>query len=144
MPELKQVRKSLEVGFADGALPERFAGLRGKAWRAIPAMAEFPFEDAQFDVVVMDGAVVSRASVKEAHRVLRPEGRLYFTVPEKTNRQAGYTMPDIYSVVRYGYNIIGVERPAWWRFGRGGRTITICAEKKTLWKERPGTFRPLV
>ena len=87
MPELRDIRASLEVGFRDGELPHRYGRLRGRAWRAIGAVAEFPFEDEQFDVVVMAGGAVSRASVREAHRVLRPEGRLYFTVPQRTKRQ---------------------------------------------------------
>ena len=60
MPELKEIRTSLEVGFANGELPERFAHLRGRASRAIGAMAEFPYEDGQFEVVLMHGAAVSR------------------------------------------------------------------------------------
>lgn len=143
MPELKFVRTSLEVGFAEGELPESFIRYRGRASRAIGVMSEFPFEDAQFEVVMMAGAIVSYAMAKEAHRVLRPDGRLYFVVPEKTKKQNGFTLPEIYSIVREGYNIVDVERPPWWRFGRDGRTITICAQKKN-WKKVVGTFRPYV
>ena len=143
MPELKEVRTSLEVGFPNGELPEKFARLRGRAMRTIGLMPEFPFEDSQFEVVLMDGGAVSRKSVKEAHRVLKPEGRLFFTVPEKTKGQEGFTLPDIYSVVREGFNIVEVERPAWWRFGRDGRTITICAQKKN-WRAHTNTYRPYV
>lgn len=130
----EEVRTSLEVGFAGDGLPAGFAHLRGVAWRRIPACDEFPFEDAQFDVVMLDGPCVSYASVKEAHRVLKPDGRLFFTVDEKTKKQPGYTMPDIYAIVREGFNITGLERPPWWKFGREGHTITICAQKKA-WKE---------
>ena len=143
MPELTQVRTSLEVGFPEGGLPVRFEKLRGRTWRAVGAVAEFPFEDEQFEVVMMDGKVVSRASVREAHRVLRPDGRLYFTVPEKTKSQDGYSLPDVYSLVREGFNIVGVERPAWWLFGRRGRTLTICAQKKT-WRMMSNSYRPYV
>jgi len=143
MPDLKNIRTSLEVGFPDGELPERFARYRGKAFRQIPLGGEFPFDDAQFDVVVMNGALISPAAVKEAHRVLRPAGSLLFTVPEKTKKQEGYTLPDIYSLVRDGYNIVEFERPAWWLFGRRGRTITIRAEKKN-WKTIAHRFRPYV
>ena len=139
----ESVRTSLEVGFPEGGLPEAFARYRGRACRTIPAMAEFPYEDAQFEVVMMDGATVSRKSVKEAHRVLRPEGRLFFIVPEKTKKQSGFTLPDVYSIVREGFNIIDVSRPPWWLFGCRGRTITICAQKKN-WRNHVNTYRPYV
>lgn len=135
-----EVRTSLEVGFAEGEMPERFLRYRGKAMRSIPAMAEFPYEDSQFEVVVISGRIVSRELVKEAHRVLKPDGRMFFTVNEKTSKQEGYSMPDIYSIVREGFDIALVERPAWWFFGRKGRTITICARKKA-WKEYKGFAR---
>ena len=142
MPDLREIRTSLEVGFPpEGAPPARYARLRGRDWRAIGAVAEFPFEDEQFDVVLMDGAAVARASVREAHRVLRPEGRLFFTVPEKTKKQDGYTLPAVYSLVRDGFNIIGVERPRWWFLGRRGRTLSICARKKN-WRTLNNRFRP--
>jgi len=143
MPELKAIRTSLEVGFLDGKLPERFVRLRGRATRAIGPQTSFPFEDAQFEVVLLDGAVVSRATVKEAHRVLRPEGRLYFSVPEKTKKQAGFTLPDVYSIVREGFNIVEVDKPAWWRFGTGERILTICAQKKN-WRAHTNSYRPYV
>lgn len=137
------IRASLEVGFPEGTLPEAFANLRGQQTRAIGNVSEFPYENAQFDVVLMDGSAVSLASVKEAHRVLKPEGRLFFTVPEKTKSQDGFTLPDIYSIVRNGFNIMEVARPPWWLFGRRGRTLTICAKKKN-WKTLTNTFRPYV
>ena len=138
-----QVRTSLEVGFSEGALPEAFANLRGQQTRAIGNMSEFPYENAQFDVVLMDGAAVSLASVKEAHRVLKPEGRLFFIVPEKTKNQDGFTLPDVYSIVRNGFNITEVTRPVRWFFRSRGRTITICATKKA-WKTLTNTYRPYV
>ena len=141
MPELNDIRASLEVGFGEGGLPERYRRMRGRAWRSIEAVADFPFEDEQFDVVVMAGGAVSRPVVREAHRVLRPEGRLFFTVPQRTKRQEGFALPDVYSLVRYGFNIIEVERPAWWRFGLGGRTLSICAQKKN-WRTLNNNFRP--
>ena len=143
MFQLKQVRTSLEVGFPDGVLPERLMALRGRETRSIGNLPEFPYEDAQFEVVLMDGAAVSRKSVKEAHRVLKPEGRLFFVVPEKTKKQEGLTLPDIYSIVREGYNIVEVEQAPWWTFGFGSRTISICAQKKN-WRNRTNTFRPYI
>ena len=143
MSQLKEIRTSLEVGFLEGNLPEAFARFRGKQTRSIGALAEFPYEDGQFDAVLMNGVAVSAKAVREAHRVLRPEGRLFFTVPERTKKQEGYTLPDIYSIVREGFNITEVTRPAWWFFGSRGRTISICATKKA-WKAVTNTYRPYV
>lgn len=140
---MSKIRTSLEVGFPEGTLPEAFANLRGQQARAIGNLPEFPYENAQFDVVLMDGSVVSLASVKEAHRVLKPEGRLFFIVPEKTKKQDGFTLPDVYSIVRGGFNITEVSRPPWWFFGRHGRTLTICATKKN-WKTLTNTYRPYI
>ena len=140
---MNAVRTSLEVGFPEGTLPEAFANLRGRQTRAIGNVAEFPYEDRQFDVVLMSGDAVSAKSVKEAHRVLRPEGRLFFTVDERTKSQAGYTLPDIYSIVRGGFNITELTRPRWCFLLRRRRTLTICATKKN-WKSLTNTFRPYV
>ena len=143
MSQLKEIRASLEVGFADGRLPEEFVRFRGRETRSVGNVTEFPFEDAQFDVVLMNGAVVSRKTVKEAHRVLKPEGCLRFKVNEKLGTQDGMTLPNVYSVVRDGFNIIEVVRPPWWLFGLCGRTIAICAQKKN-WKTLTNTYRPYV
>ena len=143
MHQLKEIRTSLEVGFPEGSVPEAFTRLRGRQTRALGALTEFPYEDGQFDAVLMDGGAVSAKAVREAHRVLRPEGRLFFTVPERTKNQEGYTLPDIYSIVREGFNITEVTRPAWWFFGSRGRTISICATKKA-WKTVTNTYRPYV
>ena len=143
MPRLKEIRASLEVGFPEGGPPEAFAHLRGRQMRAIGILPEFPFEDGQFDVVMMSGEAVSAKLVREAHRVLKPEGLLYFTVLERTKKQGGFTLPEIYSIVRDGFNIVEVERPVWWLFGMRGRTITICAAKKA-WRTLTNTYRPYV
>ena len=143
MSQLKEIRTSLEVGFPEGNLPEAFVRFQGKQTRSIGALAEFPYENGQFDAVLMDGSAVSAKAVREAHRVLRPEGRLFFIVPEKTKKQDGFTLPDVYSIVRSGFNITELTRPAWWFFGRRGRTLTICATKKN-WKTLTNTFRPYV
>lgn len=140
---MNAVRTSLEVGFPGGTLPEAFANLRGRQTRAIGNVAEFPYEDRQFDVVLMSGDAVSAKSVKEAHRVLKSEGRLFFTVDERTKSQAGYTLPDIYSIVRGGFNITELTRPRWCFLLRRRRTLTICATKKN-WKSLTNTFRPYV
>jgi len=133
MAHSENVRTSLEIGFGERGLPERYTRYRGRLCRAVPALNELPFEDAQFEVVILAGEAVSSARVREVHRVLKPNGRMFFTVPEKTGKQDGYTMPNIYAIVREGFNITEVERPAWWYFGRRGRTLSIVATKK-VWK----------
>ncbi|MBQ6914370.1 MAG: hypothetical protein IJQ65_01515, partial [Kiritimatiellae bacterium] len=104
---------------------------------------EFPYEDSQFEVVMMDGSCVNSKTVREAHRVLRPAGRLMFIVKERTSTQTGLTLPDVYKIVREGFNIVEVERSPWWLFGLRGRTIAICAQKKN-WRSATNTFRPYV
>jgi len=142
VPRLNEpVRTSLAVGFPEGPLPEHFLPYEGRAHRAIAVAAEFPFEDAQFEVVMMDGSCVNAKSVREAHRVLRPAGRLMFVVNEKTKSQEGMTLPEIYKTVREGFNIVEVGRQPWWLFGLRGRTIAICAQKKN-WRSHTNTYRP--
>jgi SAM-dependent methyltransferase len=140
---MTDVRTSLEVGFPGGELPARYAPLRGRVWRSADRADELPFEDAQFEVVILDGASVSREAVREAHRVLRTDGRLYFTVFEKSGATtSGYSLPEIYSLVRDGFHIVGVNRPSRWLFWRRDRTVTICAKKKN-WKSHAGnSYRP--
>jgi len=143
MSRLKDVRTSLEVGFDGAELPAQFARLRGREWRSIGIAQDFPFEDGQFEVVMLAAGAVSGRAVRESHRVLRPEGRLFFTVPEKTGSQEGYTLPNVYSLVRDGFNIVGVERPRWRLFRKRGRTLTICAQKKN-WRSASNRFRPYI
>ena len=140
---MNAVRTSLEVGFAGAKPPDGLAHLCGRERRAIDAVDEFPFEDRQFEVVLLHARAVSPKAVKEAHRVLKPEGRLCFVVPERTGSQPGYTMPEIYSIVRDGFNIVGVERPPWWFLRRRGRTLSICARKKN-WRTLDNRYRPYV
>lgn len=137
MPNINEVKSSLEVGFENGALPEKFLRYRGKETRAIPILPEFPYEDEQFEVVLLESSSVSSAAVKESHRVLRPKGYLFFMVQEAPREAGGYEMPDIYSLIRDGFDIVDVSRPPWWKFGRGGHTLTIVARKKT-WKTYKG------
>ena len=142
MLELKDVRTSLEVGF-DGELPEMYRALKGRDSRSIAAVEEFPYEDEQFQVVLMSGAVVSLQQVKEAHRVLKKSGRLYFTVRTDSSGEKGMTLAQIYQLMRSGLNLIEVERTPWWKFWVVEKTLSICAEKKN-WKTLNNTFRPYV
>lgn len=144
MSELtRPVRTSLSVGFSDGEGLGRFERFRGRSSRTVGAVDCFPFQDGQFEVVIIAGSAVSRKAVKEANRVLVGEGRLFFTVPEKGKKTEGFTLPDIYSLVREGFNIVEVDRVAWWRFWVKDRMISICAKKKR-WREKIGVYRPYV
>ena len=134
-----RVRTGLAVGFdGEGAMNE-FKARCGGVWAAASGTEELPFEDRQFEVVVLERRSVDRDCVHEAHRVLKPDGCLFFTVPERTGKQEGFTPPEIYKVVREGFDIIELKRPKWWTFGRCGHTITVCARKKA-WREHRGLF----
>ena len=135
-----RVRSGLDVGFCDEAVTEQFRRVRGGVWMSVAAEAEFPFDDAQFDVVVMNGALMSQALAREANRVLRPDGCLFFTVAEKTRKQQGFSPAEIYKMVREGFDILVLKRPKWWSFGLLGRTITVCARKKA-WREHKDFIR---
>lgn len=144
LPEIavhyKRIRSGLDVGFDDEDVTNTLRDFRGGVWMSISAKSEFPFDDEQFEVVVMNGAVVDRTLAREANRVLRPDGCLFFTVNERTRKQAGYTPAEIYRVIREGFDILSIRRPKWWYFGRKGRTLTVCARKKA-WREHKGFLR---
>ena len=135
------VRTGLDVGFGDeevtNLLREAFRGL----WLSIGARDTFPYEDAQFEVVVLNGENLTREEIREANRVLKPKGCAFFTVNEKTRKQEGYTLPGVYRMVREGFDIIAIKRPKWWHFGRRGRTITVCLRKKA-WRACKSFVRP--
>ena len=133
----ERVRSGLDVGFGDAEVSRRLREARGGVWMSIGRDREFPFEDCQFEVVVMDGSMVSREIIREANRVLRPDGCLFFVVPEKTRKQDGFMPPEIYRIVREGFNILAVDGPAWWTFGFGERTLAVCARKKAWHEHRP-------
>lgn len=135
-----RIRCGLAVAFDDAEEVNALKSLRGGVWVSVPATDELPYEDRQFEVVVMNGSAVSRANVREAHRVLRPEGCLFFTVNERTGKQDGFTAPEIYKIVREGFDIVELSRPQWWRFGSQGHTMTVCARKKA-WREHKSLIR---
>ena len=138
--QFARVRAGLAVGFDDERSVAALKGHRGGVWMSVPEAGELPFEDRQFEVVVMDGRVVTRENVREAHRVLRPDGCLFFTVSERTGKQDGFTPPEIYKIVREGFDIVELRRPKWWMFGRLGHSITVCARKKA-WREHKSFIR---
>jgi len=135
----RRVRSGLDVGFGDEDVTNALRNLRGGVWMSIGARKAFPFEDGQFEVVVMAGGEVNRESVREANRVLKPEGCLFFSVAERTRRQPGYTIPEVYRMIREGFDILSVRRPGWWFFRRV-RMLTVCARKKA-WREHKGFLR---
>lgn len=134
---LKRVRSGLAIGFPDDAAVDALRALRGGVWMRTEASAEQPFEDSQFEVVVVSTDAVSRETVREANRVLVQGGLMFFTVNEKHGSQAGYTAPEVYRLVREGFDILSVRRPKWWHFGVRGHTLTVCARKKA-WREHRG------
>ena len=136
----RKVNAGLAVGFPDDAGLESLRAARGGVWMSADTPADLPFEDRQFEVVVLYGEAVSREHVREANRVLRPEGCLFFTVPEKNGKQDGFTAPEIYRIIREGFDIVELRRPKWWHFGARRRTITVCARKKA-WREHKGFIR---
>ena len=144
MPEFQTIRTTLDVGFSEERpIPEVFLSACGKYRRSIGGGAAFPFEDRQFDSVIISSTVLSPETVREAHRVLKGAGWLMFRVPERKGSRAGYTMDEIYNLVRSGFDILRIERPKWWHFGRRGHHISIFARKKN-WCQIKNRFRPLV
>lgn len=139
LARFQRVRAGLVVGFSD----ETFSVLktnREGVWLEVPISDELPFDDCQFEVIVLHSSGVSRSLVREANRVLKPEGCLFFTVNERTGKQDGFTQPELYKMIREGFDIIELRRPQWWKFGREGRTMTVCARKKA-WREHKGFIR---
>ena len=86
MSRFQRVRAGLVVGYSDNTMAVLKSHREG-VWMEIPLSQEFPFDDSQFEVIVMHGSGVSRERVREANRVLKPEGCLFFTVNERTSRQ---------------------------------------------------------
>lgn len=135
-----RIRTGLAVGLG-GVQYDTLRALRGGLWVSVDSADELPFDDGQFEVVVADASAVSRQCAKEAHRVLKPEGFLFFTVQERRGgAREGFTAPEIYKLVREGFDIVDLRRPPWWTFGRRGHTFTVCARKKN-WREHRGFGR---
>ena len=133
----ERVRAGLDVGFSDEDFIARLHAARRGNWLSIPSSDIFPFEASQFDAVVLESQAVTREAVKEANRVLKPNGFMFFTVDAKTRKHEGYTVTEIYKIIREGFDIVDVARPSWWRFGFVRWTITVSARKKA-WKEQRG------
>lgn len=144
LPELlhrhARVRSALMVGFPNNDALEKLRESRPGVWMSADMVNELPFEDTQFEVVIVATAAVSREVVREVNRVLVSGGSMFFTVNEKTRSQEGYTAPEVYRLVREGFDILSVRRPPWWVFGKRGHTLTVCARKKA-WREHKGFRR---
>lgn len=144
LPELlhrhKRVRSALMVGFAGEAAMDALRVHRPGVWMSAGGEGELPFEDSQFEVVIVATDCVSRDIVREVNRVMVSGGSMFFTVNEKTRSQEGYTAPEIYKLVREGFDILALRRPPWWVFGKRGHTFTVCARKKA-WREHKGFRR---
>ena len=134
-----RVRAGLVLGFSDetlGVLKSHRPGV----WMSVPLAAELPFDDSQFNVVVLHPDGVSKALIREVNRVLKPDGFLFFTVSERTRKQPGFTPQEIYGIIREGFDIVELKSPKWWLFGFAGRTLTVSARKKA-WREHKSFIR---
>ena len=158
-----RVRAGVDIGFADAATSRLIRSAHGGVWMTVEAGAqaraataaeldpktvleigangELPFEDHQFEVVLLSRQVMEgprarlETIVREAHRVLQGGGCLVFTVEEASSEEKGWTARAVYELLRDGYDMVGLRRPPWWRFGTAGRLLTVCAGRKT-WRDR--------
>ena len=157
-----RVRAGVDAGFGDAAVSqalraacpgvwmtvedgvaarERVAGtLDPKTVLQLGVGGEMPFDDHQFEVVVLSAALLSgdraRADtlVRETHRILQGGGCLVFSVDE-AGGASGLTQRGVYDLLKDGFDVVGLKRPPWWKFGAAGRTLTVCARRKT-WRRR--------
>ena len=157
------VRAGVDIGFADAAFSLALRYARSGVWMTVEDGAgardaaataldpktvlqmgeggELPFEDHQFEVVLLSSAMLAQPRerlgmlIRESHRILQGGGCLYFTVDEASGEGAGWTQRAIYELLRDGFDVVGLKRPSWWRFGTAGRTLTVCARRKN-WRNR--------
>ena len=157
-----RVRAGVDAGFGDAAVSQALRASCPGVWMTVedgPAArarvaesldpktvlqlgvgGEMPFDDHQFEVVVLSAALLSgdRARtdtvVRETHRILQGGGCLVFSVDEAASG-AGFSERGIYDLLREGFDVVGLKRPPWWKFGAAGRTLTVCARRKT-WRRR--------
>ena len=157
------VRAGVDVGFADAAFSQTLRQAHAGVWMTVEddvdardaaaavldpktvlqlgAGGELPFEDHQFEVVLLSAAMLAQPRerlgtlVREAHRILQGGGCLHFTVEEAARGGAGWTQRAVYELLRDGFDVVGLRRPPWWRFGTAGRTLTVCARRKN-WRNR--------
>ena len=157
-----RVRAGVDAGFGDASVSQTLRASCPGVWmtvedgaaaraRAAAALdpktvlqlgtgGEMPFDDHQFEVVVLSAALLSgdrtRAEtvVRETHRILQGGGCLVFSVDE-AGSGVGFSERGIYDLLKDGFDVVGLKRPPWWKFGAAGRTLTVCARRKT-WRRR--------
>ena len=158
-----RVRAGVDVGFGDVAASQAFRAAHGGVWMTVEADAatrdrvaaafdpktvltvgaegEMPFDDHQFEVVVVSGTLLckdrnlAQAVVRETHRILQGGGCLVFSVDMASPEGEGFTQRGVYELLRDGFDVVGLRRPVWWKFGLGGRLLTVCARRKN-WRSR--------
>lgn len=158
----ERVRAGVDIGFSDASAPRFLRGARSGVWMSVAEDAgardalavdldpktvlmmgcggELPFDDRQFDAVVLATELFERRGprlekvIQETHRILQGGGCLFFTVPESAD-EPGWTARAIYELLRNGFDVVGLKRPPWWCFGLTGRRMTVCARRKN-WKNR--------
>ncbi len=157
-----RVRAGVDSGFGDAAVSQALRTACPGVWMTVedgPAArarvaesldpktvlqlgvgGEMPFDDHQFEVVVLSAALLSGdraradAVVRETHRILQGGGCLVFSVDE-AGSGVGFSERGIYDLLKDGFDVVGLKRPPWWKFGAAGRTLTVCARRKT-WRRR--------
>ena len=157
------VRAGVDVGFADAGISQALRQMHAGVWMTVEcgpdardaaaaaldpktvllmgAGGELPFEDHQFEVVLLAAELLMQPRerletlIRETHRILQGGGCLYFTVDEAAGGGAGWTQRAVYELLRDGFDVVGLKRPPWWRFGTAGRTLTVCARRKN-WRNR--------
>lgn len=160
---VKDVRAGVDVGFADAELSKAFRQSHAGVWMTVEdgtaardatasvldpktvlllgAGGELPFEDHQFEVVLLAATLLAQSRerldtlVREVHRILQGGGCLFFTVDEAAAGGAGWTQRAVYELLRDGFDVVELRRPPWWKFGTAGRTLTVCARRKN-WRNR--------
>ena len=135
-----RIRTGLTVGFGDDSVLEDLREARGGLWLSVEEGRYFPFENAQFEVVVLHPRVLDYETIREINRILIPAGSVFFSVEAKTHKHDGWTVVDLYRLVRRGFDIVAIIRPNWYKFGFGEQIISVCLRKKT-WRSHKGFVR---
>lgn len=153
----QRVLTGLDVAFDNATASQILRDIRGGVWMTVVSNAEaaskvgaalpegtvhmlgedgtLPFDECPFEVVVLNGEAISQPLVREIHRVLKPAGFLFFTVNEENRGKRNSTLSKLYNMfLKNGFDLVSLIRPPWWKFGVGGRTLTVCARSKA-WKE---------
>ena len=156
------VRAGVDVGFGDVTVSQTLRAACPGVWMTVEdgpaarartaealdpktvlqlgAGGEMPFDDHQFEVAVLSASLLvgdrERADtvVREMHRILQGGGCLIFSVDE-VGGTTGLSQRGVYELLKDGFDVVGLKRPPWWKFGAAGRTLTVCARRKT-WRRR--------